>query len=129
MHLTRRHLLATASAGLAAFHVPELFADEPKPQSSNDAANASFPAQEPGVVKEMVGVSHGKVDRVRDLLKERPALAKAAWDWGFGDWETALGAASHVGNHEIAALLMKHGARPDLFTLPCSVISTWSRHT
>jgi hypothetical protein len=64
----------------------------------------------------MVGVSHGNVARVRELLSGRPALANATWDWGFGDWESALGAASHVGNREIAGLLLAAGARPSLFS-------------
>jgi hypothetical protein len=64
----------------------------------------------------MVGVSHGNVDRVRELLTGRPALANASWDWGYGDWESALGAASHVGNREIAALLLAAGARPSIFS-------------
>jgi hypothetical protein len=64
----------------------------------------------------MVGVSHGNVARVRALLANRPALANATWDWGFGDWETALGAASHVGHREIAAMLLAAGARPTLFS-------------
>ncbi len=75
-----------------------------------------FPSQDPARVREMVGASHGRIERVRELLAESPALAKATWDWGFGDWETAIGAASHVGNREIARLLMENGARPDLFT-------------
>lgn len=54
---------------------------------------------------------------MRRLVSERPALATAAWDWGFGDWETALGAASHTGRRDIAELLMSHGARPTVFTL------------
>jgi hypothetical protein len=68
------------------------------------------------MVREMVAVSHGKVARVRELLEGRPALANAAWDWGFGDWETALGAASHVGNPEIARVLLAAGARPSIFS-------------
>jgi hypothetical protein len=76
----------------------------------------SFPAHDPKTVAEMVTVSHGNVARVRELLSNRPALANAAWDWGFGDWETALGAASHVGNREIAALLLGAGARPSIFS-------------
>jgi hypothetical protein len=64
----------------------------------------------------MVSVAHGNVKRVRELVDARPSLAKAAWDWGFGDWETALGAASHVGNREIAEYLIGHGARPSLFS-------------
>ncbi len=73
-------------------------------------------SQDPKRVKETVGVSHGNLPRVRELVEASPALAKAAWDWGFGDWETALGAASHTGNREIAELLIAHGARPDIFT-------------
>lgn len=74
-----------------------------------------FQHQDPALVRDMVGASHRRVDRVRELLKAHPALANAAWDWGFGDWETALGAASHVGNREIAGILLEHGARLDVF--------------
>jgi hypothetical protein len=75
-----------------------------------------FPQQSPAMVREMVTVSHGNKKRVRELVEAHPALAKAAVDWGFGDWETALGAASHTGNREIAELLISHGARPSLFS-------------
>jgi hypothetical protein len=76
----------------------------------------SYPSHDPGLAREMVGVSHGNLARVKELLSLDPAFSRAAWDWGFGDWETALGAASHVGNREIALLLMENGARPDIFT-------------
>lgn len=76
----------------------------------------SFPSHDPRLVTEIVGASHGRIERVKELLALAPQLANAGWDAGFGDWETALGAASHVGNREIATLLMEHGARPDLFT-------------
>ena len=48
---------------------------------------------------------------------ERPTarFANAAWDWGDGDWETALGAAAHMGRRDIAELLLGHGARLDVF--------------
>jgi hypothetical protein len=64
----------------------------------------------------MVGASHGRVDRVKELVEARPKMALAEWDWGFGDWESALGAASHVGNREIAEYLISKGARPTLFS-------------
>jgi hypothetical protein len=76
----------------------------------------TFPAQSAEMVKEMVTVSHGNVKRVRELVDAHPSLAKAAWDWGFGDWETALGAASHTGSREIAEYLISKGARPTLFS-------------
>lgn len=72
-------------------------------------------AIEPALVQTFVGVAHGDLDRVRDLLAREPALANAAWDWGGGDWETGLGAAAHMGRRDIAALLLGHGARLDIF--------------
>jgi hypothetical protein len=64
----------------------------------------------------MVAVSHVNIARVRELLKQHRELAKASWDWGFGDWETALGAASHIGNRPVAELLLEHGAAPTHFS-------------
>lgn len=76
----------------------------------------TFPQNDPERVSAIVGASHGNIDRVRELLSEQPALARASWDWGFGDWETALGAAAHTGRREIAELLIENGARPNLFS-------------
>jgi len=75
-----------------------------------------FPAQPPELVREMVTVAHFDLQRIRELVERRPSLARAAMDWGFGDWETALGAASHMGNHPIAEYLLSKGARPSLFS-------------
>jgi hypothetical protein len=83
---------------------------------SQQATPAWFPTEDPALVKEMVGVSHRDPKRVRELLTHNPALVRAAIDWGFGDWESALGAASHVGNREIAELLIEHGANPTIFS-------------
>lgn len=69
--------------------------------SSRRRAAADFPQNEPSRVQAVVGASHGNFDRVKELISEQPALAKASWDWGFGDWETALGAASHTGRRQI----------------------------
>jgi hypothetical protein len=73
------------------------------------------PALDPEKVKAFVTHAHGDLDAVRELLAEEPALVNAAWDWGGGDWETALGAAAHTGRRQIALLLVEHGARLDLF--------------
>jgi hypothetical protein len=118
MSLTRRgFLVRTSAAGLAgSTAVTHLYADSQDDRPAGAGAASHIPAQDPALVREMVGVSHGNIARVRELLKGRPELSKAAWDWGFGDWESALGAASHVGNREIATILIEHGARPDIFT-------------
>ena len=76
----------------------------------------TFPAQHPAVVREMVSVSHGNLQRVKELVEAHPSLVKASWDWGFGDHETALGAASHVGSRPVAEYLIEHGAPPTIFS-------------
>jgi hypothetical protein len=75
-----------------------------------------FPTQPPELAREMVTVAHYDLKRVQELVDARPSLARAAWDWGFGDWETSLGAASHMGNRPIAEYLISKGARPSLFS-------------
>lgn len=112
----RRQILLAGPFGLLSAAVPGSVAAQGDPQSQDSPSGLLFPSQSPELVQEMVGVAHSKLERVRALLAEHPALANAAWDWGFGDWETALGAASHTGQREIAALLIATGARPDLFT-------------
>src|SRR6185437_94052 len=66
-------------------------------------------------VREFVASAHGEIDAVRATLAEDRTFANAAWDWGGGDWETALGAAGHMGRRDIAELLLAHGARLDVF--------------
>jgi len=73
------------------------------------------PSIELDLVKEFVGNSHGDLDKVKALLAQEPALINSAWDWGGGDFETGLGAASHMGNRSIAEFLLEQGARLDLF--------------
>ncbi|GER89486.1 hypothetical protein KDW_36480 [Dictyobacter vulcani] len=68
------------------------------------------------LVSEFVGNAHGDLKRVQELLAQEPALLNAAWDWGGGDWETALGAASHMGRRDIALFLIEQGARTDIFS-------------
>ena len=90
-------------------------------QRSNHKVNVDsyfyrYPGIDDGMVSGIVGASHGNFDKVKELIGLRPELAGACWDWGFGDFETALGAASHVGRRDIAEFLMANGARPDIFT-------------
>ena len=73
------------------------------------------PALEAKLVEEFVGNAHGNFPRVKELLEQEPALVNATWDWGGGDFETALGAAAHMGNKQIANYLLERGARLDIF--------------
>lgn len=115
--LTRRAWFVRVPVALAAVTTMPLLAEN---MSGGAEANTDlypeFPSQDPSLVREVVRVSHFDFKRLQELVTASPALAKATWDWGFGDWESALGAASHVGRRDIAELLIEHGARPNLFT-------------
>ncbi len=113
--LTRRTFVAASSAALFV-PIVKVRAATTMLQTIDGGLPASYPSHDPDLVREVVGKAHGNYDRVRELVTPRPALAKAVLDWGFGDWESALGAASHVGRPDIAQLLIEHGARPNLFT-------------
>ena len=89
---------------------------EPDGQKVSPPIPDTFPAQPTELVREMVTVSHFDLKRVRELVTLHPSLARASWDWGFGDWESALGAAGHMGNRAIAEYLIANGARPSLFS-------------
>lgn len=73
------------------------------------------PQIDSGLVKEFVIAGHGNLAKCREMLSQNPKLINACWDWGGGDFETALGGASHMGNREIALFLIEQGARIDLF--------------
>lgn len=73
------------------------------------------PALDRAMVEEFVRAGHARPDRVRELLAAEPGLVNATWDWGGGDFETALGGASHMGRADIAETLLAAGARLDLF--------------
>lgn len=113
MTISRRQFMPALAggAGLGAFALTR-----PARAQVYDAGGVQYPSSDPELVNGIVGASHGNIERVKELLALDPQLALATWDWGFGDWESALGAASHTGRVEIALLLIENGARPNLFT-------------
>lgn len=82
-----------------------------------DAADEPPLAYKAGIVRDFVGAGHKDLDKVQSILKEFPNVIYSAHDWGNGDFETALEAAGHVGNKEIAQFLLAEGARPNMFVL------------
>ena len=76
-------------------------------------------------VKDFVIAGHGNIDKVKTMLQELPTLLYATWDWGGGDFETALEGAGHVGNKEIANYLIGLGARTNLFVLTMLGKTNW----
>jgi hypothetical protein len=68
------------------------------------------------LANQFVMVAHGDFAQVQTMLEKTPSLLNATWDWGGGDFESALGAAAHTGSRDIALYLLSKGARLDLFT-------------
>ena len=120
-HTTRRDLLlvgtqaaltATVFTGMSG--VPAR-ADDPRTGGDAGKLWPGFPRHDQKLVAEVVGVAHFNEQRVKELVKAYPELVNACWDWGFGDWESPLGAASHTGQRGIAQFLLAQGARIDIF--------------
>jgi len=61
------------------------------------------------------GRAHADLSRVTELLNAYPTVLNASFDWGNGDWETALGAAAHSGRKDIVEFLLNRGAKIDIF--------------
>ena len=78
-------------------------------------SNSNTPLEK-ALVEEFVNKAHSDQDIVMALLEEHPTLLNAAHDWGSGDFETALGAASHVGYKELVTYLISKGAQTNIFT-------------
>lgn len=106
--LSRKRFLTLAASAVAA---PSLFLSA----QSTPAKKPKGDPLAPDLVKEWVGKAHSDLARVKELFAQEPRLLNASWDWGGGDFETALEAAGHVGNRDIAEFLLANGARMNLF--------------
>lgn len=93
------------------------------PSAPADAKKITTPDRSPqlaaALVKEFVVAGHANLPRVKELLAEEPALIHASWDWGRGDFESALNGASHIGRRDVALHLLEAGARLDA---PCAAM-------
>jgi ankyrin repeat protein len=71
------------------------------------------------LVKDFVAKAHKdtETETVKEMLKKFPTLLNASWDWGGGDFETAIGAASHTGNIDVVNHLVEKGAQLNFLTL------------
>ncbi|GAB1488763.1 hypothetical protein MASR2M8_12100 [Opitutaceae bacterium] len=117
MHLPRRSFLRVSSFVLATGTLARLAAQQPAATPPPTAAKAppKPPALDLEMVQAVVGQSHRSLEAVTALVDETPLLVNARWDWGGGDFETALEAAAHTGRREIAEFLLSRGARPSFF--------------
>jgi ankyrin repeat protein len=88
-------------------------------QSPTASSAPSVPPRPPPLdkelVKQFVVKGHADFPGTKELLEKEPGLLNASWDWGGGDFETALEGAGHMGNKEIANFLIGKGARLNIF--------------
>ena len=126
---TRKHfLIGSGAAAVGLFWGRGLLQAQPGTSPSGLAVSTTpespdyvpdFPEHHPQFdrprVKRFVIAGHGNLAAVRAMLAEEPNLINGAIDWGNGDFETALGGASHMGRRDIAEFLLEHNARMDIF--------------
>ncbi len=112
--MNRKSFIQQVSLGTGSLLVTPVFL-------TGQNANTTIPPKgdplPPEKVKDFVIAGHGDIAKVRSMLAEFPTLLYATWDWGNGDFETAIEGAGHVGNKEIANQLISAGARANLFVL------------
>jgi hypothetical protein len=87
------------------------------PESADNIPD--FPEHHPQLdragVKRFAIAGHMNLTAAKAMIAEEPNLINGAIDWGNGDFETALGGASHTGRRDIAEYLLEHNARMDIF--------------
>ncbi len=132
-NISRRKFAAATSLGLvtactqrsfANQHAPSQTADKDGPREAIFERDYDAPSFKPSwkkpqvnrtMAQDFVIYAHSDLPMVKKLLSREPGLLNATLDWGGGDWETALGGASHMGRRDIVAYLLEQGGRPDIF--------------
>jgi uncharacterized protein len=71
---------------------------------------------DPDTVKQFVIAGHGNFEKLKTMLEANPALLEVKHSWSETDFESALQAASHVGNAPIAMYLLEQGVRLEITT-------------
>lgn len=116
--ISRRAAVKSSVFGLIAVSIPSIAYSKTifDAETQSEKLFHRYPSIDDEIVNEVVGKSHFDLNRVKELVDKRTELARATWDWSFGDWESAIGAASHVGRRDIVNYLISKGARPTMFT-------------
>jgi hypothetical protein len=119
----RREFLTLAAASSVILVIPALGQTTAAPNQPATSASPAPQADKPKrpdplaaeLVKAFVVAGHSDLPKTQQLLAETPGLLNATWDWGGGDFETALGGAGHMGRKDIAEFLIGQGCRMDIF--------------
>ena len=69
----------------------------------------------PEAIYEFVAAAHKDFDETKRIVEANPLILNCTNQFSMGDFETAVGGASHMGRRDIANLLIAKGARLDIF--------------
>ncbi|MEO9513286.1 MAG: hypothetical protein ABJN84_14125 [Flavobacteriaceae bacterium] len=67
------------------------------------------------LIQEFVFAAHKSLEDTRKIFEEYPLLLNCTNQFKRGDFETAVGGASHMGRRDIVDFLVSKGARLDIF--------------
>ncbi|MGW9686314.1 hypothetical protein [Flagellimonas sp. 2504JD1-5] len=67
------------------------------------------------LILEFVFAAHRSLEETKKILDKYPLLLNCTSQFKKGDFETAVGGASHMGRKDIADFLVSRGARLDIF--------------
>lgn len=119
--MTRRNFMLTAATGLVTSMAYGQDAAPPQGKFERDYPEPDFkptwrkPQLNRNLIQDFVIYAHSDLEMTKKLLEKEPMLVNSFMDWGGGDWESALGGASHMGRHDIVKFLLEKGARIDIF--------------
>lgn len=114
MNITRREAILMTAAGSAGLLIPSLSVAQAAPQTPGQKPPKP-PALNVETVKEFIGASHGKMDKVKEMLGNEPRFLHSSFDHGGGDFESGIEAAGHIGDRELTLFFIGKGARLSIF--------------
>jgi len=117
-NITRKRFLSVVAMGGTGAFLALQKNSQAQTQSLPPGAPPAPPKPPPldkELVKDFVIKGHFDLAGTKALLEKEPGLLNSCWDWGGGDFETALEGAGHMGNKDIANFLLSKGARMNIF--------------
>ena len=106
--MNRKQFMQTGVVSLGALAIPLGVMGQPVVQTPN------FSLEQ---IKEFVFAAHKSLEETQAIIDKHPLLLNCTNQAKKGDFETALGGASHMGRKDIADMLVGRGARMDIFSM------------
>ena len=103
----KRFIKGSIFLGASALLAPNLMHANPNNESVFDTDE----------INEFVLAAHNNAEKTRIMVDKNPLILNCASQVARGDFETAIGGASHMGRRDIADVLVDRGARLDIFNL------------